>query len=90
MGLIWSPLRIYQIQQYRSQEDTGTQVIKATEFKYELRSDLGFKKPDFKKPDFKKPDFKKPNFKKHNFKKQTLRNPMLRNLTKKPDTKKPE
>ena len=69
MDDIWPPPELYQIQQYRGQEDTGTQVIKATEFKYELRSDLSFKKPDFKKPDFKKPDFKKPNFKKPNFKK---------------------
>ena len=52
MDDIWpSPPELYQIQQYRGQEDTGTLIIKATEFKYELRSDLGFKKLDFKKLD---------------------------------------
>ena len=29
----------------KGQEDTGTQVIEASEFKYEVRSYLGFKKP---------------------------------------------
>ena len=41
---------------YSNIEARRTLVIKATEFKFELRSDLGFKKPDFKKPDFKKPN----------------------------------
>jgi len=36
----WSPVRIYQIQQYRGQEDTGTWVIEGIEFKFEIRSDL--------------------------------------------------
>ena len=38
----------------------STQVIEATEFKYEVRIDLGFKKPHFKKPDFEKQDFRNP------------------------------
>ena len=41
---------------YKGQEDTGAKVIEATEFKFPVRSDLGFKKPD---SDFK---YIRPNF----------------------------
>ena len=85
MDDIWPPPELYQIGAIKGQEDTGTQVIEATEFKYELRSDLGFKKPDFKKPDFKKPDFRKPIFKKPDSKKPDSKKPDF----KKPDFKKP-
>ena len=41
-----SSVKICQIEHYRGQRSTGTSVIEANEFKYEVRSDLGFKKPD--------------------------------------------
>ena len=39
-------VKICQTEHYRGQRSTGTSVIEANEFKYEVRSDLGFKKPD--------------------------------------------
>ena len=81
MDDIWpsSSRKLYQIGINRDQNTIETKIIEATEFKYELRSDLGFKKPDFKKP---------------NFKNKILRNPSLCDLknsdSKKPDFKKPD
>ena len=36
-----SSVKICQIEHYRGQRSTGTWVIEATEFKFEVRSDLG-------------------------------------------------
>ena len=44
MDGIWPPPpspELYQIKHYRGQENTGTWVIEGTEFKFEIRSDLG-------------------------------------------------
>ena len=46
-GILPSPSRkLYQLGINKDQKTIETLVIEATEFKYEVRSDLGFKKQD--------------------------------------------
>ena len=50
MDDIWpSSRKLYQIGINRDQKTIETKIIEANEFKYELRSELGFKKPDANK-----------------------------------------